>query len=735
MAQKKVGLKLNIRSPIHLGSGGKAKGPAPSQEYRARPVRVTAVPGRVLEEYDVGEAHVIIADDGEKYLYLVEEPALTERDGELYALIMESLYYSLRPVETRDLMAHIDSFVWQVAEDLGIVDEVKEAWPRLRYYVRRDSVGYGVIDVPMRDPALEEISCTGPGRPVAVIHRNYPSASWLDTNIQFVDDEEMRRFVQRLMQRAGKGVTIARPLGDAMTPDGHRVAVTLGNEITLPGSTFSIRKFTEQPLTITHLVTRNTLSSLIAAYMWIVLEQKGFTFIVGGTGSGKTTTMNALLGMLDPRAKIATIEETAELNIPHVHWERLVARISYMGESKFDIGLFDLTRLSLRLRPDYVVVGEARGEEIQALFQSAASVAYDTPVLVRVDGEVRRARIGEVVDAEYGAAPDWTPVAPGRRLEVLTLTPEGRVDFRPVRYVLRHRTDRVYRVRYAGGEVRATGSHSVFVLDEDTLELRPKRVDEIRPGDVLVTFRKRGRGRWRAYERKRSFVLRRPAAMLLYYILENAKTPFTDNARLLADRIRWFIASEAEVTVVKEVREEPYDGYVYDFSVPDTEAFFGGAAPILLHNSGHGALSSFHADSPQAALVRMSAPPLNVGQAAQMLIWTMVMMNRVRLPGGEIVRRAIQVTEIQPESGEIRLRDIFTWDARSDSFEPDDPVEVRKRSTRLATVERLTGIDAVEEMRNRAAFVEELAKRRIFDYRELAKEFSAWYRQRYGGSS
>ncbi|BBE42420.1 type II/IV secretion system ATPase subunit [Conexivisphaera calida] len=521
-AQKKVGLRLNLRPPIHLGGGGSKQKVAPSKEYRARPVRVTAVPGRALEEYDLGDAHVIIADDGEKYLYLVEEPALTDRDQELYALIMESLYYSLRPVETQDLMAHIDSFVWQVAEDLGIVDDVKEAWPRLRYYVRRDSVGYGVIDVPMRDPRLEEVSCTGPGRPVAVVHRNYPAASWLDTNIQFADDEEMRRFVQRLMQRAGKSVTIARPLGDAMTKEGHRVAVTLGNEITLPGSTFSIRKFTEQPLTITYLVAHNTLPALMAAYLWIILEQKGFTFVVGGTGSGKTTTMNALLGMLDPRVKIATIEETPELNLPHTHWERLVARISYMGESKFDIGLFDLTRLSLRLRPDYVVVGEARGEEIQALYQSAAS--------------------------------------------------------------------------------------------------------------------------------------------------------------------------------------------------------------------GHGALSSFHADSPQAALVRMSAPPLNVGEAAQMLIWAMVMMNRVRLPGGEVVRRAIQVTEVQPETGEIRLQDIFTWDARSDTFEPDDPEEIRKRSTRLATVERLTGMDAVEEMRGRASFIEELARRGAFDYRELAKEFSAWYRRRYGGS-
>ena len=415
----------------------------PSPEYRVRPITVSIIPGSPLEEYDVGEAHVVIADDGERFLYLVEEPALNERDQELYGMIMEALYYSMRPVETRDLMAHIDGFVWQAAEDLGIVEEVKGSWPRLRYYIRRDSLGYGVIDVPMRDPLLEEVSCTGPGRPVAVVHREHPEAGWLDTNIEFGGDEELSRFVQRLVQRTGRSVTIARPMVDAMTPEGHRIAVTLRSEISLPGSTFSIRKFTQEPLTITHLIARGTLSPLMASYLWIVLEHRGFTFVVGATSSGKTTMMNALLGMLDPRAKIATIEETPELQIPHTHWERLVSRTSYMGGG-FDVGLFDLTKLALRLRPDYIVVGEARGEEIQALFQAAAS--------------------------------------------------------------------------------------------------------------------------------------------------------------------------------------------------------------------GHGTLSSFHSDSPRGALVRMGAPPLNVGVAAQMLIWAFAVMNRVRLPGGEVVRRMTGIAEVQPEEGGDRAR-------------------------------------------------------------------------------
>jgi len=494
---------------------------AAAPEYRTRVISIEVIPGRVLEEYEVGAARVVIADDGRRFLYLVQEPPLSARDQEVYGLIMEALYYALRPTDSKDVAAALDSFAWAAAEDLGVAEDLKASWPRIRYYLHRDALGYGVIDVPMRDPLLEEVSCTGPGRPVGVIHRSHPEAGWMDTNIQFNDDEELSRFVQRLVQRAGRSVTIARPMADSMTPEGHRVAVTLRNEISLPGSTFTIRKFTEEPITITNLLAWNTLSPLMAAYLWILLEYRGFVFVVGATGAGKTTTMNALLGMLDPRAKIATIEETPELRIPQEHWERLMARLSY-GGGAFDVDLFQLTKLSLRLRPDYVVVGEARGEEIQALFQAAAT--------------------------------------------------------------------------------------------------------------------------------------------------------------------------------------------------------------------GHGALSSFHSDSARGALVRMAAPPLNVGIAAQMLIWAFAVMNRVRLPGGSVARRMIEVEEVQPTEAGISLRRMFSWDSTRDAFTPEDPHDVVAISARLETVGRLAGWDALQlerELASRASFLSALVKRKVFRFADLSEEFTRWYRWRY----
>ena len=512
-AQKRAG-------PLGGLFGSKPKRTA-APEYKTQVISAEVIPGRVLEEYEVGAARVVVADDGRRFLYLVQEPPLSARDQEVYGLLMEALYYSLRPSDSRDVAAALDSFAWAAAEDLGVAEELKASWPRIRYYLHRDALGYGVIDVPMRDQLLEEVSCTGPGRPVGVIHRSHPEAGWMDTNIQFRDDEELSRFVQRLVQRAGRSVTIARPMADSMTPEGHRVAVTLRNEISLPGSTFTIRKFTEEPITITNMLAWGTLSPLMAAYLWVLLEYRGFVFVVGATGAGKTTTMNAILGMLDPRAKIATIEETPELRIPQEHWERLMARLSY-GGGAFDVDIFQLTKLSLRLRPDYVVVGEARGEEIQALFQAAAT--------------------------------------------------------------------------------------------------------------------------------------------------------------------------------------------------------------------GHGAFSSFHSDSARGALVRMAAPPLNVGVAAQMLVWAFAVMNRVRLPGGSVARRMIEVEEVQPTETGIAVKRMFTWDSMRDAFTPTDPGDVVPISARLGTVGRLAGWDSLQlerELASRASFLSTLVKRKVFRFADLSEEFTRWYRWRY----
>jgi len=211
----------------------------------------------------------------------------------------------------------------------------------------------------MNDPYVEEISCEGYDKPVAVIHRKYTEYDWLDTNIKFGSEDVLRSFVQSLAQRCGKSVTVAVPFTDAMTKERHCIAVTFSGEVSLPGSSFDIRRFPEEPFTIGHIVKFGTMSPLMAAYYWLLVENKGFVMIIGPMGSGKTSMINSLATIISPTMKICTIEDTPELRLPHVHWEHLKARHTYsIPETKFDVSLMVLTKLSMRFRPDYIVVGE-----------------------------------------------------------------------------------------------------------------------------------------------------------------------------------------------------------------------------------------------------------------------------------------------------------------------------------------------------------------------------------------
>ncbi|MGC9145080.1 MAG: type II/IV secretion system ATPase subunit [Nitrososphaeria archaeon] len=334
----------------------------------APPVLIT---GKIIDEYSVGDAQVIITDAGEKHFYIIREPELSVQEKQLYSELMEAIYYSFKPGES-DQISALENFIWKASEDLEIMEQVKLSYSKLRYYLLRDALGYGVADVLMKDDDVEEISCEGYGKPVAVVHRRYPGFDWLDTNLRFDTEEELARFVQKIVMKSGKTVSTAVPYVDATMPDGSRLAATFGSEISMPGSTFDIRKFPRDPFTAPKLIALGTLSPLLAAYYWLVLEAKGFAFIIGATGSGKTTTLNVFLQLINPNLKIATVEETPEISIPHEHWERLKTRYTF-GGSASDIDIFDLTKLTLRIRPDYIIVGEARGAEIRFLFQASAS--------------------------------------------------------------------------------------------------------------------------------------------------------------------------------------------------------------------------------------------------------------------------------------------------------------------------------------------------------------------------
>jgi flagellar protein FlaI len=218
----------------------------------------------------------------------------------------------------------------------------------------------------MCDEFIEDISCDGYDIPIFIYHKKYGS---METNIR-LGRETLDNLVLKLAQRGGKHVSLATPIVDATLPDGSRLQATYGTEITPRGSSFTIRKFTAEPLTPIDLIEYGTIPSAVMAYLWFALEYKLSGIIVGETGSGKTTTLNAILMFTPPDAKIVSIEDTRELKLYHENWVAEVTRVGVGGE---EIDMYDLLKTALRQRPDYIVVGEVRGREAQTLFQAMST--------------------------------------------------------------------------------------------------------------------------------------------------------------------------------------------------------------------------------------------------------------------------------------------------------------------------------------------------------------------------
>ena len=242
---------------------------------------------------------------------------------------------------------------------------------KIFYFVKRDTVGYGIIDPLMHDSNIEDISCDGSGVPVFISHRVFGS---LKTNIQFKDEKTLLDFINILAQKCKKGISIANPMVDAVLPDGSRIQMTLGTEVTAKGSTFSIRRFRTDPYTPIDLLNFKTISAEILVYFWLLVENGINALYAGGTASGKTTLLNAFSMFIPRDQKIVSIEETREINLTHPNWIPGVAR-SGSGENTSweligSIDMYDLLKAALRQRPEYIIVGEIRGEEANILFQA-----------------------------------------------------------------------------------------------------------------------------------------------------------------------------------------------------------------------------------------------------------------------------------------------------------------------------------------------------------------------------
>jgi flagellar protein FlaI len=408
-------------------------------------------------------------------VYSVFEPRLMQQDTDIIEFVKKELeekldvdFIKLGEVRAKSVLrAEIIKILDAMPTPL---DENKKL--SLMYYIEKDIMGLGKIEPMINDPNIEDISCDGVGIPIYVYHRD-PQIGSLKTNIIFNDIEELNNFVFRLAQKCKKMISIAEPLLDGALPDGSRVQATLGTDIARKGSNFTIRKFTEEPLTPSHMLRKGTLNSTQLAYLWLAIDNGQSVLISGGTATGKTSLLNALSLFIRPSLKIVSIEDTAELRLPHPHWIPEVARtaLSTEGGKKGEVSLFDLLKSSLRQRPDYIIMGEVRGKEAFVLFQQMASIPGNEQVLVYNESHIKHIPISELG---------------GKTYNVPAMDPDtGRISVVPMKMLVEHApVYDLYKIKTrTGREIIATGNHSIFSYNG---KIEPAVVSEMKEGDTVL---------------------------------------------------------------------------------------------------------------------------------------------------------------------------------------------------------------------------------------------------------
>lgn len=231
----------------------------------------------------------------------------------------------------------------------------------------QEMLGLGKIEFLIADPNLEEIVIPSAKEPIRVYYKKY---GWLMTNLRIEREEEIVNYSNIIARRVGKQITVLSPLLDAHLVTGDRINAVL-YPVNTKGNTITIRKFARDPFTIIDFINNKTCSIEIAALLWLAIEYEMNVLISGGTGSGKTSFLNACMPFVPPNQRIISIEDTRELMLPDfLYWTPLVTRTPN-PEGKGEVSMLDLLVNSLRMRPDRIILGEMRKEkEAMVLFEA-----------------------------------------------------------------------------------------------------------------------------------------------------------------------------------------------------------------------------------------------------------------------------------------------------------------------------------------------------------------------------
>jgi flagellar protein FlaI len=324
-----------------------------------------------VDRYWVNPPYAFVAilyePEANEHRYQVVEPNLEDHERTVLDMLFEDIRAPLiyrRDVTGENVEEILQEELRERLEEYGAKLGMN-SFHKLYYYLHRAFRGYGKIDPLMKDSHIEDVSCDGYDLPIYVYHDDYAD---IETSVSFEQDE-LDNFVVRLAQQSGRHISIGDPIVGTTLPDGSRAEMALGREVTPRGSAFTIRQYAEEPFTPVDLLEYGTFNLDQMAYLWLVIENNKSLIFAGGTASGKTTSMNAVSMFIPPRSKVVTIEDTRELSLYHDNWLSAITR-EHIGDEGEDISMYELLRSSLRHRPEYIIVGEVRGEEAITLFQA-----------------------------------------------------------------------------------------------------------------------------------------------------------------------------------------------------------------------------------------------------------------------------------------------------------------------------------------------------------------------------
>ncbi|MEW6592279.1 MAG: CpaF family protein [Candidatus Hadarchaeota archaeon] len=369
---------------------GEAKGPAVEKGPLTIAAMETAKPaaphvekgpvtGKVIDKY--GNVEIISVETEPTPYYKTALPELGAKEIALLEKVKDTAIEEVRidPEKLSDAAERNRIFTQAVFKILERESRAMRLPPgrmrQLGELAVRDMIGFGLLDPLLADDRLEDIMVTAVGKPVYVYHRKH---GMCHTNIIFNNEDSIKYLIDKMARVVGRRIDQQTPLLDARLPDGSRVNATIP-PVSLDGPTISIRKFRKDPLSVIDIINFNTLSTDLAAFLWFAVDGLGSKpanlLLSGGTGCGKTTMLNAATNFVPGSERIISIEDTAELQLPHKHWVRMETRPPNV-EGKGEITMDDLVKNALRMRPDRMVVGEVRGPEARTMF-TAMNTGHD----------------------------------------------------------------------------------------------------------------------------------------------------------------------------------------------------------------------------------------------------------------------------------------------------------------------------------------------------------------------